>query len=217
MKTGLAPGRLFNFDAHYGKDRDGYFAALRSVRSQTLNLETWIRYFLDGLADEYERVATEIERLSVIGRTANGQRIQLSPSQQAALTDFKLRNIAEFKRSEYQAIAGVSRATATSELNALADAGVLRRLGDGPSRRYRFPGPAAVNPWTGRGGGRPRAWTDERIEKHLRDLVGTGTEFPTIAAFEAAGQMPLYGAITRNGGAARWADRVGIDHRRRRS
>ena len=210
MRTGYAPGRLFNFDAHYGKDKDAYLAALRSMRQETLSLETWMQYFLDGLANEYERVGTEIERLSVIGRAANGQRIQLSQSQQEALTDFKLRNIAEFNRREYQTVVGVSRATATSDLNALADAGVLDRLGDGPKRRYRFPNTGATNPWSGRGGGRPRKWTDERIEKELRELVGSGTSFPPVAAFRAANQMALYGAVSRNGGTAKWSRRLKI-------
>lgn len=217
MKTGFAPGRLFNFDAHYGKDKDAYLAALRSMRRETLSLETWIQYFLDGLANEYERVGAEIERLSVIGRAANGQRIQLSQSQQEALTDLKLRNIAEFNRRDYQEAVGVSRATATSDLNALADAGVLDRLGDGPSRRYRFPNAGATNPWGGRGGGRPRTWTDERIEEELRKFVGEGTRFPPVAAFRTADRMPLYGAVTRNGGAIEWSKRLRITPPRRGS
>jgi DNA-binding transcriptional ArsR family regulator len=201
----------------HGKDKDAYLAALRSMRRETLSLETWIQYFLDGLANEYERVGAEIERLSVIGRAANGQRIQLSQSQQEALTDFKLRNIAEFNRREYQEAVGVSRATATSDLNALADAGVLDRLGDGPRRRYRFPNSGATNPWGGRGGGRPRTWTDERIEKELREFVGPGTRFPPVATFRAANRMPLYGAVTRNGGTTEWSKRLTITPPRRGS
>ena len=141
MKAGYAPYRLFNFDAHYGKDKDAYLAALRSVRQQTLSQETWIQYFLDGLASEYERVAGEVDRLSVIGRTANGQKLQLSDSQQKGLTDLKIRNIDEFSRREYEAAASVSRNTAQKDLNTLSDSGVLNRVGDGSKRRYRLPTP----------------------------------------------------------------------------
>lgn len=214
MKTGYAPKRLFNFDAHYGKDKDAYLTALRSVRLETWNQETWIRYFLHGLADEYERVVGEVDRLSAIGRAANGQTIQLSENQQRGLTDLKLRNIAEFSRRDYEQAAGVRRAAATADLNGLANAGVLHRVGDGPARRYRFPGGTGSNPWAGRGGGRPRTWTDERIETELRRLVTTYGHFPTIAEFEAAGQMKLYHAIGRNGGSKEWAKRVGVDSAR---
>jgi hypothetical protein len=131
------------------------------------------------------------------------------------LTDLKLRNVAEFNRRDYEQAAGVARAAATRDLNVLADAGVLERVGDGPARRYRFPRAASVNPWTNRGGGRPRTWTDERIEGELRALVGEGRSFPSIAAFEAADQMKLYHAIGRRGGSADWSRRLGIAPPRR--
>lgn len=210
MKTEYAPGRLFNFDAHYGKNKDAYLDALRSVRQQTLNQEQWMQYFLNGLAAEYERVAAEIDRLGAIGRTAGGQRLQLSDSQQKGLTDLSLRRIAEFKRSEYEQAAGVSRNTATTDLNKLAEAGVVQRRGDGPSRRYRLATVVAANPWSGRGGGRPREWTEERIGRELRELVGNRTVFPSIADFKAAGRERLYSAIQRHGGTTLWAERLGI-------
>jgi Fic family protein len=210
MRAGYAPHRLFNFDAHYGKAKDAYLDALRSVRRETLNQETWQRYFLAGLADEYERVAGEVDRLSAIGRTADGQKIQLTTNEQKALTDLKLRGISEFTRMEYQQAAGVSRNTANAEVNRLASRGVLRRLGDGSARRYRFPNAAPINPWTGRGGGRPRQWTDEQIERELAAMVGDSGRFPPVKAFREAGNMALYGVIVRRGGTGAWARRLGI-------
>lgn len=215
MKTDHVPGRLFNFDAYYGRDKDAYLDALRSMRRETLSLETWMQYFLNGLATEYERVAAEIDRLAAIGRTATGERLQLSDSQQRGLSDLKLRNVAEFTRREYEAASNVSRNTAIKDLNILADAGVLQRVGDGPGRRYRFPGSSPANPWSGRGGGRPRLWTDERIERELREFVGEASEFPGVAAFKESGNGRLYDAITRNGGARLWARRLGIAPPRR--
>lgn len=210
MKTGYAPYRLFNFDAHYGSNKDAYLAALRSVRLQTWSQETWQRYFLDGLASEYERVASEVDRLSVIGRTADGRTIQLTDSQQRGLTDLKLRGVSEFKRQEYEVAAGVSRPTATKDLNALAEIGVLTRIGEGPARRYRFPNAALTNPWTGRGGGRRREWTDDKIERELRALVGDSDHFPSVQDFRDAGQIALHRAVDRYGGTTEWSRRLRI-------
>ena len=156
-------------------------------------------------------MAGEVDRLGAIGRAANGQTIQLSESQQRGLSDLKLRNVVEFSRRDYEQSAGVRRAAATADLNRLADAGVVHRVGDGPARRYRFAGVAGANPWAGRGGGRPRTWSDERIEAELRELVALHGRFPTIAQFDDAGQMKLYHAIGRNGGTKEWAKRVGPD------
>jgi Fic family protein len=210
MRTDHAPGGLFNFDAHYGRNKDAYLGALRSMRRETLSLETWMQYFLDGLATEYERVAGEIDRVAAIGRTATGTRIQLSRGQQLGLSDLKLRNVAEFTRRDYEAAAGVSRNTAIKDLNVLSDAGVVQRVGDGPGRRYRFPGASPANPWSGRGGGRPREWTDARIETELRQLLGASAAFPSVAAFKDAGAKKLYDAVVRNGGTRQWSRRLGV-------
>lgn len=217
MRHDLVPGRLFNFDAHYGKDKEAYLAALRSVRAQTYSQEDWMRYFLDGLAQEYERVAQEVDRLTGIGRTGLGHRVQLSETQQRGLTDLTIRKVSEFNRRDYEQAAGVSRSTATRDLKLLAEAGVLQRVGDGPSRRYRSLAAASGNPWSGRGGGRPPVWTEERIEKALHEVVGSAGSFPSVRQFDEAGRRDLYNAIQRNGGSARWAHRLGVTPPRRGS
>jgi Fic family protein len=212
-----APGRLFNFDAHYGLDKDAYLDALRSVSVETLNLETWMRYFLAGLANEYERVAQEIDRLGVIGKSDRGEHVQLTDTQQKALTALVIRNRIEFSRRDYEQAGGIARTAAGSDLSMLANAGVLRRVGGGTARRYRFASAPAGNPWTGPAIGRPRKWSDERIHSALEALVAGTGRFPTIKQFDAAGARPLYDAIQRHGGSADWAKRLGIHPPRSRA
>jgi DNA-binding transcriptional ArsR family regulator len=209
MRHELAPGRLFNFDAHYGTDKEAYLAALRSVRERTLNLESWMRYLLDGLATEYERVAGEVDRLAMAERSGHGSPLQLSEAQQRGITELLLRGVSEFTRRDYEKVADVGRSVATRELAALADAGIVDRVGEGSARRYRVVAARSRSGWKG-AGGRPRAWTDERIERELGALVdGSGT-FPTVAQFDAVGARRLYNAIQRHGGSASWAERLGI-------
>lgn len=205
MRAGYAPHRLFNFDAHYGLDKYAYLEALRSVVRNTLNLNVWIAYFLDGMANEYERVANEVNRLSAIGQTADGRTIQLTRSQERALTQLKLAQFGEFRRSDYESAGGVRKSQAVEELNSLADVGVVHRIGDGPSRRYRFPTAASTNPWTGRGGGRPTTWDDERILRELDELAAPDTfEIPPRSAFAEANRLALYQAMSRRGGVRSW-------------
>ena len=215
MRHDLAPGRLFNFDAHYGRDKDAYLAALRSVRAQTLNLETWMRYFLDGLATEYERVEHEIDRLRNVGRSRGRGPLQLTEAQQRGITELVLRGISEFSRRDYEHAAGVGRNSATRELRTLAEAGIVKGLGEGSTRRYRFAESATGGSSADRGGGRPREWTGERIERELRALVGSATVFPSVEQFDTAGRRDLYNAIQRYGGSPAWAERVGVTVRTR--
>lgn len=55
-----------------------------------------------------------------------------------------------------------------------------------------------------------QAWTDERIESELRELVGELGRWPGTQELRRAGRSGLAKAIGRYGGAAYWAARVGV-------
>lgn len=61
-----------------------------------------------------------------------------------------------------------------------------------------------------RGGGRPRAWTEDRLEAELRAFIGEGSHWPSASEFKHAGRMDLYAAVKRSGGHAAWAERFGL-------
>jgi Fic family protein len=209
-RHGYVPGDLFNFDAHYGTDKDAYLRALRTVRRDTLNQEEWVRYCLAGYADEYERVGQEISRLGAIGKTASGKHVQLTPSAQRGLTELMIQNRSEFDRGAYIQAARVSSSTATRDLKKLSDAGVLIRVGGGPHQRYHFASSPPPNPWETKVAGRPLDWTDERIAAELAALIGESETFPTIKQFDEADKRSLYQAIARRGGSRTWARKVGV-------
>lgn len=214
MRFGVLPGRLFNFEEYYGRDTPAYYSALRAARD-TLNDEPWLGYFLEGMALEYERVAQAVSDLAKLGTVVRGARAQLKGTQQNALSGFRVRGVSEFARADYEREAKVQKATAVREINELIEMGLLRRVGEGSARRYQMVGAAQANPWAGRGGGRPKTWTDERIETELRGLVGSQGRFPTRKEFQDAGAGGLYLAILRNGGTERWAHALGLQPPRR--
>jgi len=69
---------------------------------------SWLHYFPGGLAEEYERVATTIEDLSELVPGGPAQ-LQLTPSQQRALTRLRIEGRRELTRSEYERAASVDR------------------------------------------------------------------------------------------------------------
>jgi Fic family protein len=207
LKHGYLPGRLFSFEAYYARDRDAYLSALRSVRGQTFNMEPWLEYYLEGLAEEYERVAAEVEELNRLG-LGRGSTLQLSPSQQRALSALAVRGQGEFTRSDFETAARVSRSTAGRDIDALLQASVIRRVRRtrGSASRYTF-ADIAERP------GRPRVWTRERIEDELRAFTADRDDWPKVREFDAAEKRALYLAITRNGGTDYWAERLGLSRR----
>jgi Fic family protein len=207
MKADLLPGRMFSFERYYAEDRGAYYAALRSVRERTLNMEHWLHYFLGGLAEEYERVAATIEDLSELAPGGPAQ-LQLAPSQQRALTRLRIEGRREFTRGEYERAAGTKRTGAITDLQRLVGHSILRIRGHGPNTRYAFPGPLhTTNANTGPG--RPPRWTDELIERELRAYLSDRTEWPRRADFRADGRENLYTAASRSGGIARWRGLLG--------
>jgi Fic family protein len=206
MHADVLPDRMFSFERYYAEDRSAYYRALRSVRERTLNMEVWLHYLLAGLAEEYERVAVTVEDLSEL--TAGGSApLQLTTSQQRALSRLRIEGRREFKRTEYERAAGVGRTTAITDLQALVSHGVLKVRGRGPSTRYTLPGPVLrAQP---HGPGRPRLWTDALIERELRAYLDDRAEWPTPAEFRAAGRGGLYSAASRSGGIAHWRRMLG--------
>jgi Fic family protein len=205
LKHDYLPGRLFSFEAYYARDRDAYLAALRSVRRGTYNMEPWLEYYLEGLAEEYERVVADIEELNRLG-LARTSAHQLSASQQRALSALAVRGQVEFARADYQSAAGVSRSTANRDIDDLLEARVLRRVPAtrGSSSRYAFAG-------RGRRTGRPRKWTPESIERELREFTRGREDWPRVREFDEAGRRALYLAVSRNGGADHWAQQLGLN------
>jgi Fic family protein len=208
MHAGALPGRMFSFERYYAEDRGAYYAALRSVRERTLNMETWLEYFLAGIAEEYERVAATVADLASLIPGDGGRPLQLTGGQERALAALRIHGRREFTRREYGEAAGVGRSTAGDELRALVQHGIVVPRGAGPSTRYGFAGGAA--PGGATNVGRPRKWTDELIESELRTFLDGRTDWPSPGEFRSAGRGALYSAAARAGGIRRWRALVGL-------
>lgn len=203
MRLGFISRRLFSFERYYAENRDAYYAALRSVRAKTFNMNTWLEYFLGGLAEEYERVAARIAELQALG-LGSSTRIELNASQERGLVQLNLTSLVEFRRADYERLAEVSRSTAGRDLRDLEGKRLIVRRGKGAAARYRLRSSLG-----GERRGRKRTWTDERIESELREFWGEREGWPSVEEFRRAGRLALYEAVRRHGGSRAWAERLG--------
>jgi DNA invertase Pin-like site-specific DNA recombinase len=70
----------------------------------------------------------------------------------------------------------------------------------GWANRLRLEFPSAAN-----------AWTDDRIERRLRAVIGAGTAWPSVSDFQRAGEYNLYRAVRRSPlGPSGWAARLRV-------
>lgn len=199
-REGFLSRALFSPERFYAEDKDAYYAALRAIKV-TRNLDAWLAYFTTGLVQEFERVAERVRELAAVTRTLLLP-IQLTRTQEqiiALLTTNRGRGVTI---SEVAETVDVSVTTASRELNKLASAGVLRAYGTTRNRGFRLAAPGRSV------GGRPRSWSNDRIERGLRALVEQVGSWPSYRDFERAQLLPLYAAMHRSGGAEHWRIRI---------
>lgn len=191
---------LFFPERYYAEDKDSSSAALRAIK-RTHNLDDWLAYFVDGLAVEFERVAEKVKALAAVTRVLPLP-LQLTTTQERAIALLTTDRRSNLAVAELAEAAGVSARTASRGLNDLAAAGVLRAAGKTRDRRFRL---AAKD---SSAGGRPRTWSERRVEEELHRLVGWLGRWPTYRDFQRENQLPLYAAMQRTGGSRCWAERI---------
>jgi Fic family protein len=199
-REGFLSRALFSPEKYYAEDKPAYYAALRAIKD-TRNLDAWLAYFTAGLAEEFERVAERVRELAAVTRSLPLP-LQLTGTQEkiiALLTTSRSRIITI---PEVVEATGVSATTASRELNRLASVGVLRDSGSTRDRRFRLAASARS------AGGRPRTWSEGRIERELRALSETLGSWPSYRDFQRAGLLPLYAAMQRSGGSDHWRARL---------
>lgn len=136
--------RFYAMSAGILDDRSGYYRILESSQKSTLDITEWLTWFLQTLLRSLQQAITRIE--SVLGKTRFWQAHResgLYVEQVKVLNRLLDGGERGFEHGisagQYQAVAKVSKATATRHLAELLDKGCLQRLpGGGRSTRYQI-------------------------------------------------------------------------------
>jgi Fic family protein len=140
--------RFYAMSASILEDRSGYYRILEASQKATPDITEWLDWFLQTLLRSLRQAIARID--SVLGKTRFWQahrESELSVEQVKVLNRLLDGGDRGFEQGisagQYQAVAKVSKATATRHLAELLDKGCLQRLpGGGRSTRYRinYPG-----------------------------------------------------------------------------
>jgi Fic family protein len=144
--------RFYAMSASILDDRSGYYRTLESSQKATLDITDWLEWFLQTLLRSLQQAMTRIE--SVLGKARFWQKYRgLTLSAEQAKVLNRLLDGGEngfeagISAAQYQAVAKVSKATATRHLAELLDKGYLIRLpGGGRSTRYQINYPDGTKP-----------------------------------------------------------------------
>ncbi|MGE8322851.1 MAG: Fic family protein [Pseudomonas sp.] len=136
--------RFYAMSASILDDRAGYYQVLESSQKGDLDITPWLSWFLATLLRSLEQALANIDRILAKARFWHAHRADgLSPEQVKVLNrllDGGPRGFEEgINAAQYQALAKVSKATATRHLTDLLGKACLVRLpGGGRSTRYRI-------------------------------------------------------------------------------
>ncbi|MBV7569186.1 Fic family protein [Pseudomonas sp. PDM27] len=136
--------RFYAMSASILEDRSGYYRVLETSQKATTDVTEWLEWFLQTLLLSLQQAMARID--SVLGKARFWQAHQtsgLSAEQTRVLNRLLDGGERGFEHgisaAQYQAVAKVSKATATRHLAELLDKGCLQRLpGGGRSTRYRI-------------------------------------------------------------------------------
>jgi hypothetical protein len=137
----------------------------------------------------------------VVTRRVPSTTPELKPAQRGALLALERDSGASLARREYERLTGLGRSQAARDLSELASAGLLVRVGGGPSTRYVLAHRPAAQ----------RRWTSDRIRRELETFCANRSAWPTASEFKAAGHGDLYVAASRYGGITHWANELGLE------
>lgn len=136
--------RFYAMSASILEDRAGYYQVLENSQKGDLDITRWLSWFLATLLRSLEQALANIDRILAKARFWQAHRLDgLLPEQVKVLNrllDGGPRGFEEgINAAQYQAVAKVSKATATRHLtDLLAKACLVRMPGGGRSTRYRI-------------------------------------------------------------------------------
>ena len=135
--------RFYAMSASILDDRAGYYRILEASQKGPLDITAWLQWFLATLLNSLEQALARIDRVLIKARFWQTHRNQTFSAEQTKvlnrLLDGGERGFeAGISAAQYQAVAKVSKATATRHLSDLVAKGCITRLpGGGRSTRYQ--------------------------------------------------------------------------------
>ncbi|MGC5704175.1 Fic family protein [Pseudomonas sp. NFXW11] len=149
--------RFYAMSASILDDRAGYYRVLESSQKGGLDISPWLEWFLQTLLRSLHQAMSRIEQVLGKARFWQHHRSQALSAEQVKVLN-RLLDADEhgfshgISAAQYQALAKVSKATATRHLSDLLEKGCLSRLpGGGRSTRYALNLPPPSSPWRGPG------------------------------------------------------------------
>ncbi|MBI5298684.1 MAG: Fic family protein [Deltaproteobacteria bacterium] len=135
LMRGFDTKQFFALDDYYDSDHMAYYAALKSVNPETVDITQWLEYFCEGVAVCVNRVKEKVLAIS-------GSKKATVSLEQVSLTKRQMQIVELISRSgkitskEMQALFKITPQAIHKEMKKLLDRKVIKLMGKGRSAHY---------------------------------------------------------------------------------
>lgn len=136
-KRGFDVKRFFALDDYYDHDRPAYYAALKSVDKNTLDLTGWLEYFTGGVAVSIKGVKDKVMALSRDIKVLKDKGQIALTARQMKIVEF-INDNGKITNKDMQAMLKVSPQAVHKEVTKLVKLGVVKTVGLGRAMHYEL-------------------------------------------------------------------------------
>jgi len=132
--SGFDHRRIFALDDYYDRDRQSYYAALKTAQVNNGDITQWLEYFTTGVAYSVNEVKEAV--LKVGSKKKNGQRVQvaLTPKQMKIVEYINMNG--KVTNKDLRGLFKISAQAVHKELAKLVELKVIKPVGEGRALRY---------------------------------------------------------------------------------
>nr|MBU1328000.1 Fic family protein [Candidatus Omnitrophota bacterium] len=132
--SGFDHRRIFALDDYYDRDRQSYYAALKTAQVNNGDITQWLEYFTTGVAYSVNEVKEAV--LKVGSKKKNGQRVQVAlTSKQMKIVEYINMN-SKVTNKDLRGLFKISAQAVHKELVKLVELKVIKPVGEGRALHY---------------------------------------------------------------------------------
>lgn len=132
--SGFDHRRLFALDDYYDRDRNAYYAALKTVDKEIRDLTKWLEYFTDGVEFSVDEVKDAILKLG--SKTKRGTKPQIAlTARQMKIVEY-ITTHGKVTNRDLRALFKISPQAVHKEVTKLVELKVIKPIGQGRSLHY---------------------------------------------------------------------------------
>jgi Fic family protein len=131
--SGFDHRRIFALDDYYDRDRQAYYAALKTAQQSNGDITQWLEYFTDGVAYSVKEAKDAV--LKVGSKKKSGQtQIALTPKQMKIVEYINING--KVTNKDLQGLFNISAQAVHKELTKLVDLKLIKSVGEGRALHY---------------------------------------------------------------------------------